>query len=50
VQDHAEIWGETLNRQVGKYSPHGDMPLLLQNHNNPDRYRNIWVRRLKPVE
>jgi hypothetical protein len=50
VQDHAEIWGETLNRQVGKYSPIGDMPLLLQNHNNPDRYRNIWVRRLKPVE
>jgi hypothetical protein len=50
VQDRTEIRGETLHRQVGKYSPHGDMPLLLQNHGNPDRYRNIWIRRIKPVE
>ncbi|MGD1069531.1 MAG: DUF1080 domain-containing protein [Bryobacteraceae bacterium] len=47
VENHEQILGETLHRQVGTYATHGDLPLELQNHNTPVRYRFIWVRRLK---
>jgi hypothetical protein len=47
VQNHEQILGTTPHRQVGTYTAHGDLPLELQNHNTPVRYRYIWVRRLK---
>ena len=35
------------HRVLTKYEPHApELPLLLQSHSNPVRYRNIWVRRL----
>jgi hypothetical protein len=47
VHVHQEVMGTTLHRQVGKYTPHAaELPLMLQDHNHPVRYRNIWVRRL----
>lgn len=47
VQDHAEILGETLNAGAPKYRPHpAKQPLRLQDHRNPVRYRNIWIRPL----
>jgi hypothetical protein len=50
VHDHAEILGETAHRALPAYKPHdGTGPLRLQDHGNPVRYRNAWIRRL-PAE
>ena len=48
VHNRKEIIGRMVYRQVGTYAPHEtEEPLLLQDHNHPVRYRNIWVRKLK---
>jgi 3-keto-disaccharide hydrolase len=47
VQDDTDIWGWTVHEAEAEYRPHADrLPLLLQDHGNRVRYRNIWVREL----
>ncbi len=51
VQNHTMLIGDTPFRNVGKYNPHGEKgSIRLQDHNNPMRFRNIWIRPLKTVE
>jgi hypothetical protein len=47
VHNRKEMMGPMVYRQVARYTPHEpEAPLMLQDHNNPVRYRNIWLRRL----
>jgi hypothetical protein len=46
VHNHKELNGNTEHRILGSYKPHGEEPLLLQDHGTPVRYRNVWIRRL----
>ncbi|MBI4893392.1 MAG: DUF1080 domain-containing protein [Acidobacteria bacterium] len=47
VQNHKEFLGTTIWRRVGTYKAHpAEQALTLQDHNQPVRYRNIWIRKL----
>ncbi len=48
LHHHKEIVGPTTHRDTTPYSPHGlEESIVLQDHDTPVRYRNIWVRRLR---
>jgi hypothetical protein len=48
AHNRQELKGPTTHRNAPPYTAHEpELPLTLQDHSNPVRYRNVWIRRLK---
>jgi hypothetical protein len=51
VHHRKELMGPTVHRTLARYAPHpAEDSLVLQDHQQPVRYRNIWIRRLRTYD
>jgi Domain of Unknown Function (DUF1080) len=47
VHNHTAYLGASGHKTLAQYKPHAPKgPIKLQDHNDPVRYRNIWIRSL----
>ena len=48
LHNRKELMGPTVHRALANYAPQpAEDALVLQDHQQPVRYRNIWIRRLR---
>ncbi|MDA3923216.1 MAG: DUF1080 domain-containing protein [Kiritimatiellae bacterium] len=47
VQNNTKILGPMAYKATYPYKPHAaELPLMIQGHNSPVEFRNIWIREL----